>query len=80
LRGLNLISRSSQRIMLSRTELGLILTGRRAKNVAGVGVGEILIVRTEEDRARGRTGKDAYMDGWQAWRAGLGGELLLRAS
>jgi ribosomal protein S8 len=80
MRGLDLISTPSQRIFMTRTELGLVLTGKRAKNVPGLGIGEILIVRTEEDRSVGRYGGKVFKDGWEAWRAGLGGEIVLRAS
>ncbi|KAK1920852.1 putative mitochondrial ribosomal protein of the small subunit [Papiliotrema laurentii] len=80
LRNMSLISKPSFRVYVTRDELGRILHGKRARNVGGVGMGEILIVKTENDRSRGRTGRDTYMDGWEAWRAGLGGELLLRAA
>ncbi|ORX36450.1 ribosomal protein S8 [Kockovaella imperatae] len=70
LRNMSLISKPSKRIYATKDELGRILTGRRAVNVAGVGIGEILVVKTP----------DTLMEGWEAWRAGLGGELILRCS
>lgn len=78
LRRINVISKPSFRVHVTRDELGRILHGKRAKNIGGVGMGEILILKTDPDPIRGRVGKDTYMDGWQAWRAGLGGELLIR--
>lgn len=80
LRRMELISKPSFHIHVTRDELGRILRGKRARNISGVGMGEIVVVKTPEDRAAGRTGRDTYMDGWEAWRAGLGGELILRAA
>ena len=80
LRQLDLISKPSFHIVVTRDELGRILRGKRARNIGGVGMGEILIVKTPDDKGKARTGRDAYMDGWEAWRAGLGGELILRAA
>jgi ribosomal protein S8 len=76
---MNLVSKPSVRIHVTRDELGRILSGKRAKNVAGVGMGEVLIVNVPKDAAAGRTGRDTYMEGWEAWRAGLGGEIVCRA-
>ena len=42
-------------------------------------MGEILVVRVQRDKAAGRQGVDTYMEGWEAWRAGLGGEIVCRA-
>ncbi|WVQ94354.1 hypothetical protein IAU59_001433 [Kwoniella sp. CBS 9459] len=78
LRRMGLVSKPSFRVLVNRDELGRLLVGKRARNVAGVGIGEVLIVRTEEDRQNGRTGVDRYMEGWEAWRAGLGGEVICR--
>jgi ribosomal protein S8 len=78
IRRLDLISKPSQRVFVTKKELGLILTGRRAKNVSGLGIGEILVVKT--DPTATRRGRDVWMDGWEAWRTGLGGEIVCRAS
>ncbi|KAK8861296.1 hypothetical protein IAR55_002115 [Kwoniella newhampshirensis] len=78
LRRMNLVSKSSFRVLVTRDELGRLLVGKRARNVAGVGIGEILIVRTEEDQRQGRVRGEKYMEGWEAWRAGLGGEVICR--
>ena len=80
MRRLTLVSKPSLRVSVTREELGRILIGKRARNVGGIGMGEIIVVRTETDRNAGRIGRDCYMDGWQAWRAGIGGELLCRVS
>lgn len=80
LQRINLISKPSFRVTVTRDELGRILKGKRARNIGGVGMGEILIVKTEENKERARVGKDTFMDGWEAWRAGLGGELVLRVA
>ena len=48
LRRMELVSKGSKRVVVTRDELGRLLTGRRARNVAGVGMGEILVSRGEE--------------------------------
>lgn len=78
LRRMNIVSKPSVRIHVDREELGRILSGKRAKNVSGVGIGEVLVVRVPEDRKMGRKGAELYKEGWEAWRAGLGGEILCR--
>lgn len=70
LRRLSLVSKGSRRVHVTKDELGRLLTGRRAQNVAGVGLGEVFVVRTEEGE---------YLEGWEAWRKGLGGEVVCRA-
>ncbi|GFZ42901.1 hypothetical protein JCM24511_00619 [Saitozyma sp. JCM 24511] len=79
LRHMNLVSKPSVRIHVTRDELGRLLSGKRAKNVGGVGMGEVLIINVPKDASAGRTGRDTYMEGWEAWRAGLGGEIVCRA-
>jgi hypothetical protein len=76
---MGLVSKPSLRVMVTRTELGLLLTGKRARNVEGVGLGEVLIVKVPSDKEKGRTGADTYVEGWEAWRMGLGGEVICRA-
>jgi ribosomal protein S8 len=80
LRRVSHVSKSSFRVHVTRDELGRLLSGKRARNTAGIGMGEILIVKTPDDPTIGRVGIAAYMDGWQAWRAGLGGEVMVRAA
>jgi ribosomal protein S8 len=74
LRRMELVSKPSSRRFVSKDELGRILVGKRAQNVAGVGMGEVLVIRVEESKTR-----DTYMEGWEAWRAGHGGEIVCRA-
>lgn len=75
LRRLNLVSKPSQRRSVTNEELGRILVGKRALNVAGVGLGEVLVLRVDDNTRR----KGSYVEGWEAWRAGLGGEIVCRA-
>jgi ribosomal protein S8 len=72
LRNLQLVSKASKRVFVTREELGRLLTGRRARNVHGVGLGEVLILRDIE-------GQKGYLEGWEAWRKGIGGEVVCRA-
>lgn len=77
---INVVSKGSLRKTVSREELHRLLRGRRARNVGGTGVGEILVVKVPVDPSLGRKGMNTYMEGWEAWRAGLGGEVVCRAS
>lgn len=80
LRHIDLISKPSVRRGANHEQLGLLLQGKRVNNVPGVGTGEILIVKVPKDGSMGRKGVDMYMEGWEAYTAGLGGELIARAS
>ncbi|RSH84473.1 uncharacterized protein EHS24_005994 [Apiotrichum porosum] len=80
LRHMELVSKASLRKLVSRDELGLLLRGKRARNINGVGTGEILVVKVPTDSKTARTGADTYMEGWEAYRAGLGGEVICRAA
>jgi ribosomal protein S8 len=80
LKRLSLVSKPSQRRIVSNKELGAILAGKRALNVAGAGLGEVFVVRVLDREGRHVKGQDTFMEGWEAWRAGLGGELVCRAS
>lgn len=80
LRHIDMISKGSVRRGVSRADLGRLLLGKRAVNVNGCGTGEILIVKVPSDGAAGRKGVNTYMEGWEAYSAGLGGELIARAS
>jgi len=79
LRKLNLVSLPSVRKMVTREELGRILVGKRANNIGGAGLGEVLIVRVDGERGAKGARQDTFMEGWEAWRAGLGGEIVCRA-
>ncbi|EIW69190.1 hypothetical protein TREMEDRAFT_57120 [Tremella mesenterica DSM 1558] len=82
LKHISLVSRPSQRLVLDNKEIGLLLTGRRAKRIPGVGLGEFLIIRVVKSQGRQGTGTaqetGVYMEGWEAWRAGMGGEVVCR--
>ncbi|GHJ88075.1 hypothetical protein NliqN6_4477 [Naganishia liquefaciens] len=73
LRRMELVSKGSKRVVVTRDELGRLLTGRRAKNVAGVGMGEILVIRDDQGK-----GEEQVLEGWEAWRRGKGGEVVCR--
>lgn len=79
LRTMELVSKPSLRVVVDNKELGRLLTGRRARNVDGVGMGEVLILKVPRDKQGLRKAGDLYMEGWEAWRAGLGGEVICRA-
>lgn len=74
LRRMNLVSKPSVRVSMSKDELGRILRGNRAKNVSGVGMGEIIVVRTLDGHV------EEYKEGWEAFRAGQGGEIVCRVA
>ena len=76
LRKIRVVSKGSMRVVMDRSELGRVLVGKRARNVSGCGLGEVVVVRTQ--RTQDGRGGD-YMEGWEAWRAGLGGEVICRA-
>ncbi|WVQ83510.1 hypothetical protein IAT38_005651 [Cryptococcus sp. DSM 104549] len=76
LRRVDIVSKASLRVSVSRDELGRILMGKRAKNVTGAGMGEIFVVNT----GKKEVGVKGYMEGWEAWRAGHGGEVVCRCS
>ncbi|CAK9786648.1 putative mitochondrial ribosomal protein of the small subunit [Cutaneotrichosporon oleaginosum] len=80
MRRIKLVSKSSIRKFVSREELGRILLGKETRNIHGAGTGEVFVVKVPADRSLNRKGADIYMEGWEAYRAGLGGEVICRAS
>jgi len=70
LESLNLISKPSRKISLDKDELLRFVTGRRAKFVTPLKMGEVGIVNT-------RLG---WMEAREAIRRGTGGEVVARAS
>lgn len=68
---LDSISKPSRSIRVDKDELARLVSGRRAKNAKGVGLGEMLLVRT----ANG-----AWYEGTDAVRQGLGGEVMVRVA
>lgn len=79
LKRMNLVSKPSQRRIVDNKELGRILAGKRAQNVQGAGLGEVFVVRVLGNDGRQVKGQETFMEGWEAWRAGMGGELVCRA-
>lgn len=73
-----IVSKASKRVMVTHEELGRLLTGRRARNVEGLGLGEVLVVRDMREGGERGT-QESYLEGWEAWRKGLGGEVVCRA-
>lgn len=70
LENLNLISKPSRRIDLDKDELLRFVTGRRAKFITPLKMGEVGIINT----------KLGWMDAREAIRRGTGGEVVARAS
>jgi ribosomal protein S8 len=66
---LQLISKPSKNIVMDNEELDRLLRGRRVKGVQGACLGEVFIVKT---------GSDTYMEGREAVRLGLGGEVMIK--
>lgn len=54
---------------MDKDELARLLRGRRVKGVKGVGLGEMVIVRSSDER---------YLEGRDAVRQEVGGEVLVR--
>lgn len=79
LRYLSLVSKGSLRKIVTRQELGRLLVGKRARNILGVGTGEILVVKVISNPGAGTKGTEQYMEGWEAYLAGQGGEVICRA-
>lgn len=63
------MSKPSKNITMTPDELSLLLRGRRVKGVRGIGLGEVVLVRVD---------KDNWMEGRDAVRQGLGGEVMVR--
>ncbi|KAL7424096.1 hypothetical protein Q5752_001681 [Cryptotrichosporon argae] len=80
LRRINLVSKASLRKIVTKDELGRLLMSKRARNVGGAGMGEVFVVRVDKDKEAGREGAGVYLEGWEAYRQGLGGEVVCRAS
>lgn len=70
---LDSVSTPGKSVFVDSEELGRLLTGRRVRGVRGVGLGEMLIVKV-----KGESGGSGFMEGRDAHRQGLGGEVLVR--
>ena len=73
LRDMQLISKPSKRIVMGADEIRALCSGRRAKFVKPLGMGEIAIVRTNEK-------DNEWLEARDAVRLNLGGEVVCRAS
>ena len=72
LSNMELVSKPSRRIFLDPGEVRRICSGRRAKQVVPLGMGEVAVVQTN--------GKEyEWLEAREAIRLGLGGEVLCRA-
>ena len=65
---LDLVSKPSKRIVVTHEELERLLRGRRVQGVRGVGMGQMLLVKTRNDN---------WLEGRDALRQGLGGEVMV---
>jgi len=72
LRTLELVSLPSRRVFLDPGEVRRICSGRRARQVVPLGMGEVAIVQTSEKEYE-------WLEAREAIRLGLGGEVLCRA-
>lgn len=72
LRALQLVSKPSKRVYVDVDGLRLLCSGRRARNVKPLGMGEVAVVRTE-DR------ENEWLEAREALRLGLAGEIVCRA-
>jgi len=64
-----IVSRPSVHLYVDSNELKSMLTGGRIKHRAGMGMGEIAVVRTKDGR---------YLEGWEAFAEGVGGEVICK--
>jgi ribosomal protein S8 len=67
---IQLVSKPSRKLVFSPVELRLLVSGRRSKMIKGMNLGEIAVVDTPEA---------GFLEGREATRLGLGGEVIARA-
>lgn len=72
LRALELVSKPSKRVYVDVDGLRLLCSGRRARNVKPLGMGEVAVVRTEDV-------ENEWLEAREALRLGLAGEIICRA-
>ena len=65
----SIVSRPSVHLHVDSQELRALLTGGRIRHRRGLGMGEIAIVRTRDGR---------YLEGWEAYAEGVGGEVICK--
>ncbi|SCV68895.1 BQ2448_1016 [Microbotryum intermedium] len=66
---MQLVSKPSRKIVLDHQELKRFVEGSRVKFVRGLGMGEVALVRSGEDK---------WVEAKEAVRRGLGGEVVAR--
>ncbi|KAF7323702.1 Ribosomal protein S8 [Mycena kentingensis (nom. inval.)] len=66
------ISIPSKRVFMDLAEIRRLCTGRRAQNVPPLGLGEIIVVRTDSK-------ENEWLEAREAVRMQLGGEVICRA-
>ncbi|KEP54075.1 ribosomal protein S8 [Rhizoctonia solani 123E] len=64
-----LVSKPSKRVNMEPSEIMRLCTGRRAKFISPLGLGEIAVVKT---------GVASWLEAREALRLGLGGEVICR--
>ncbi|KDN40222.1 hypothetical protein RSAG8_08285, partial [Rhizoctonia solani AG-8 WAC10335] len=64
-----LVSKPSKRVVMEPSEIMRLCTGRRAKFISPLGLGEIAVVKT---------GVGSWLEAREALRLGLGGEVVCR--
>ena len=68
---LDSVSKPGKPIHVDNEELARLLRGRRVKGVRGIGMGEMVLVRS---------GGAKWLEGRDAVRQGIGGEVMVRVA
>lgn len=71
IRRAEILSKPSRHVYYTSKELRAVLTGGRVHSRPGLGMGDVLIIRTLENR---------YLEGWEAVAEGVGGEAIMVVS
>ncbi|KAK7046859.1 37S ribosomal protein S8, mitochondrial [Favolaschia claudopus] len=69
---MELISKPSKRVFMDLSEIRRLCTGRRAQNIKPLGMGEVIVVRTD-DR------ENEWLEAREAVQMKLSGEVICRA-
>ncbi|KAJ7198621.1 ribosomal protein S8 [Mycena haematopus] len=72
LNGMEIISKPSKRVFMDLTEIRRLCTGRRAQNIRPLGMGEIIVVRTNNP-------EHEWLEAREAVQMKLSGEVICRA-
>ncbi len=73
LENMNLVSKPSNRVFMDMSEIRRLCSGRSAKAVKPLGMGEIAVVRTKNREYE-------WLEAREAWQLHLSGEVICRAS